>query len=264
MGPSDILFTLARRLARRLGRSSRADVKSFNVTASDIDAAEQQRSDLHRAFYRDDGLTVTKWSHYLPVYDRHLSQYRARRDPIRLLEIGVFKGGSLRLWREYFGESAIIFGVDIDPRCARLDGLSGRVRIGSQNDAAFLKSVVAEMGGIDVVIDDGGHVAAQQIASFETLFPLLGADGLYVCEDLHTAYWRGVYGGGYRRRSTFVEYAKKIVDDIHADFHHRRQGIENANRTIDGIHFYNSMVVIQKGEQRAPRHVRLTGTKDLW
>lgn len=263
MGPSDFLFTVAQRIGRRLGRTSRADVKSFSVPLSDFNEAEQQQSVMHKAFFRHDGLTMTKWGHYLSLYDRHLAKYRARREPVHLLEIGVHKGGSQRLWREYFGESAVIFGVDIDPRCARLDGLSGRVRIGSQDDSAFLKSVVAEMGGIDIVVDDGSHVAAHQIATFETLFPMLSADGLYVCEDLHTSYWRGVYGGGFRRRSTFMEYAKNIVDDMHADFHRRRQGVADAHRSIEGIHFYNSMVVIEKDTQRRPRSIQV-GNKSPW
>ena len=48
------------------------------------------------------------------------------------------------MWRKYFGEDAIIYGIDIDPECAQLDGIAGQVRIGSQADTAFLESVVAE------------------------------------------------------------------------------------------------------------------------
>ena len=68
--------------------------------------------------------------------------YRGKK--IRFLAIGVSKGGSLQMWRKYFGEDAIIYGIDIDPECAQLDGIAGQVRIGSQADTAFLESVVAE------------------------------------------------------------------------------------------------------------------------
>ena len=59
-------------------------------------------------------------------------EYRNR--PVRLLEIGVFKGGSMHLWRKYFGLEAILFGIDIDPKCAQFDGRDAQVRIGSQDD----------------------------------------------------------------------------------------------------------------------------------
>jgi hypothetical protein len=51
------------------------------------------------------------------------------------------------------------------------------------------------MGGIDVVIDDGSHVAEHQKISFDVLFPLVSDDGLYLCEDLHTSYWKEFQGG---------------------------------------------------------------------
>ncbi len=84
-----------------------------------------------------------------------------------MLEIGVSKGGSLALWRKALGDRATIFGIDIDPKCAEFDGKFAKVRIGSQADASFLKSVVDEMGGVDLVLDDGSHVASHQRASFE-------------------------------------------------------------------------------------------------
>jgi hypothetical protein len=70
---------------------------------------------------------VHKWRHYLDVYDRHLSRFR--NSSFKMLEIGVFKGGSMRLWRDYFGSDAVLFGVDIDPECKHLDGIYAQIRI---------------------------------------------------------------------------------------------------------------------------------------
>ena len=130
---------------------------------------------MERIFYGHTGRQAFKWRHYLEAYDRHLSRFRDTR--VRLLEIGVQKGGSLQIWRKYFGPHAVIFGIDIDESCRALDGAGAAVRIGSQDDVAFLNGVVEEMGGLDVVIDDGGHVAEQQHASFATLFPLMSERG---------------------------------------------------------------------------------------
>ena len=103
----------------------------------------------------NEGVKVHKWHHYLPLYDRYFGQYRGT--PVKFLEIGVNNGGSLQMWRRYFGPDAVICGIDINPDCAQYDGQSGMVRIGSQDDPEFLASVIEEMGGIDAVLDDGSH-----------------------------------------------------------------------------------------------------------
>ena len=109
---------------------------------------------------------------------------------------------------QYLGPEATIHGVDIDPTCAKLSSDDLPVHIGSQADPGFLQAVVERMGGVDVVLDDGSHVAKHQRASFDVLFPLLPAGGLYVIEDTHTAYWAR-HGGGYRRPGTAIQMSKK-------------------------------------------------------
>ena len=56
----------------------------------------------------------------------------------------------------------IIYGIDIDPACAAFDGIDAQVRIGSQADPDFLRRVVQEMGGVDVVLaDTAGRLPTQ-------------------------------------------------------------------------------------------------------
>ncbi len=209
-------------------------------------------------FYGYDGdHLINKWNHFLPIYSRLFAPYRNGMPdgrPLRFLEIGVYEGGSLDLWRRFFGESAILYGIDVDPRCAVFDGRAAQVRIGSQADPAFLRSVVAEMGGVDIVLDDGSHVASHQRVSFETLFPLLAEDGLYVAEDLHTSYWRD-YEGGYRRKGTFLEMTKAFIDDMHAWYHDR--GAREIGRGIGAIHVYDSIVAFEKGGGERPFHTTI-------
>lgn len=206
------------------------------------------------------GRLVHKWEHYLGIYDRYLAPFRAGfvapegMRPLRLLEIGVFQGGSLELWRGYFGPQAVIFGVDIDPRCAAFDGPAARVRIGSQTDAGFLRAVVAEMGGVDVVIDDGSHVARHQRASLETLFPLLPQGGLYMVEDTHTAYFPGWHEGGYRRSGSFIEFTKALIDDLHGQWHGRAPAAPWAVGGLTGLHVHDSVVVLDRATKPPLRH----------
>lgn len=207
-------------------------------------------------FFGNDGNVVHKWLHYLPIYDELLSD-RAGTG-IRFLEIGVFQGGSLRLWREYFGRDAHIFGIDIDPACAAYDGQYGQVRIGSQDDPDFLRAVVQEMGGVDVVLDDGSHVSSHQRVSFKTLFPLMSEGGLYVIEDMHTAYWPH-YEGGLGRSGTAIEFLKDKVDEMHR--HYQSPGLNRAGLMpeIHSIQFFDSIAAVRKRRQLPRYHVKVPG-----
>ncbi|MDD2720547.1 MAG: hypothetical protein PHH47_04490 [Gallionella sp.] len=133
-------------------------------------------SDLVEYFSTNSGGGVHKWHHYIPLYDRYFSAFRGRK--VRFLEIGVNAGGSLQMWRKYLGDDAIIFGIDINPDCAKLNGLSGQVRIGSQTDPIFLDSVIKEMGGVDIVLDDGSHHMKHIPVSLKSLFPYLSDGGI--------------------------------------------------------------------------------------
>jgi cephalosporin hydroxylase len=152
---------------------------------------------------------IHKWIHYFDIYDRHFSPYRGRK--VNIVEFGVSQGGSLQMWRDYFGRRATITGVDVDPRCAKLTDKGVNVVIGDQEDRKFLNDLADRVGEIDIVIDDGGHTMGQQIATFEELWPRVRDGGIFLVEDLHTSYWPK-YGGGYKRSGTFIEYAKNLID----------------------------------------------------
>ena len=217
---------------------------------------------MSELFAQHQGRQVTKWSQYFDIYDQVLSPYRAgfpgapggATRPLRFLELGVFQGGSLELWREFFGADAAIMGIDIDERCAGVARADLPVRIGSQADGAFLKSVVNELGGVDVVLDDGSHVAKHQRASFDALFPLLTPGGLYIVEDVHTSYWAD-FGGGFRRPGAFIEVAKGLVDGMHSWYHRGPLGTRSkmARDLVRSVTFFDSVVVIEKARRTRPQ-----------
>jgi hypothetical protein len=110
------------------------------------------------------------------------------------------------------------------------------------------------MGGLDIVLDDGSHHSRHMRVSFETLFPLVTDGGIYVVEDTHACYWRG-YSGAYRRRRTFIEYVKRLIDDMHQWYHPYGVGCSAADRQIASIQFFDSMIVIRKKRQKRPAMV---------
>ncbi len=236
---------------RWLGRYQAAPFLRRYAPVSQVDSAGM--SPLERVYHGQDGREVTKWRDYLPIYEAELGRFRDR--PIRLLEIGVQNGGSLQIWRKYLGAPATIFGIDIDHGCGAFDSADLPVRIGSQSDPQFLRRVVEEMGGLDIVIDDGSHVGADQIASFRTLFPLVSIDGIYIIEDVHTSYWRE-YDGGVDRDGTVMAFMKDLIDDLHGWYHDRQaMSFTDARQHIGRITFYDSLIAMTRVERTPPQQV---------
>ena len=174
---------------------------------------------------------------YTRYYASYLGRYRNRA--IALLEIGVGRGGSLRMWEEYL-PNARIFGIDVREACRRYQTARTQVFIGSQTDTELLHRVVTAAGrALDVVIDDGGHRMEQHRASLDYLFRFVAPGGLYAIEDLHTAYSRQ-YGGGLRAPDSTVEYLKNLVDAVNG------QAATPLGADIEAVHFYRSLAIILK------------------
>lgn len=203
-------------------------------------------NDLEKYFRQNTGRAIHKCAHYFDIYERHFSQYRNK--DVVLLEIGLGEGGSLQLWKDYFGPGVRMYGIDNFPECKQFEEEGVHVFIGSQSDRKFLRETLDKLPPIDILIDDGGHTMSQQIVSFEELFGKVKRDGIYLCEDLHTSYWLK-YGGGYKRRGTFIEYSKNLIDRINAQYSEQHTLKEDLyTHTIAGLHYYNGMLVIEKGE----------------
>ena len=200
------------------------------------------RNELEKVFYETIQTKSCKWHHYLRIYHRHLGIFKNQTPHV--LEIGVDEGGSLQMWRDYFGQGCKVYGIDIKKPPREL-GDDIVVFVGDQSEKEFLSSVTKETGHLDVVIDDGSHLPADQISSFMLLFPALKDGGVYICEDTHACYMQN-YQGNAKAAGTFIDYAKKLVDSMH---HQYNGEIERTifNGNIKCVCFYDSMVVIEKG-----------------
>jgi hypothetical protein len=188
---------------------------------------------------------------YTDRYSLYLEQYRDIE--FNLLEIGVFDGASVKMWKEYFPKANII-ALDIDPRCEQYKEERIDIHIGDQTDKKFLTDIFNQYNHFEVILDDGGHSWKQQIISFETLFPLLTPGGLYFVEDMHTSYkpqsiWDDYYITG-------MNYFKNLADSINLSGKSfcgykeiNGQYLDYYERNVDYIHFYKSMLVIGKKEK---------------
>lgn len=208
-------------------------------------------NDLKQYFKENTGRHISKWEHYFDVYDRHFDKYRNQE--IVILEIGVAQGGSLQMWKHYFGDKAIIYGIDIDPYCKTFEEENVHILIGSQSDRKFLREVRTTIPKVDILIDDGGHTMKQQIVTFEELFPHVKENGVYLCEDLHTSYWL-IFGGGFKRCGTFIEYSKNFIDYLNA-WHSSQLSVNDFTRSAGSVHYYDSIIVIEKERKMPPKQV---------
>ena len=204
-------------------------------------------NDLEKYFKKNKQRELTKWSNYFEIYERHFNRFRNK--PITLLEIGVGYGGSLQMWKSYFGKKARIIGIDIEPICKSVEEKQIEVYIGSESDKTFLKDLKNKIPLLDILIDDGGHFMDQQISGFEEMFGHIKENGVYLIEDLCTSYW-DEFNGGYKKPGTFIEYSKNFIDNLNAN--HSREGnliVNEFTKSVNSIHYYDNVLVIEKGRK---------------
>ncbi len=153
--------------------------------------------------------------------DAYRSQFQDLVDqPVRLLEIGIFKGGSLLLWDLLFQHpQARIIGIDL-----ALPDIELPERVSmypcDQNDSEGLKTIAQEHGPFDVVIDDCSHYAQETRNCFNVLIDHICPGGYYVIEDWCVGYWSDMQKSGILP-STFKEMYRpefdgmvKVITDI--------------------------------------------------
>lgn len=223
-------------------------------------------SDLQQFAESSPHRLLMKWEHYFPIYERHFQRFRSK--PVRMLEIGVYKGGGLDLWRNYFGPDATLTGVDIFESAKKLAGPGTDIIICDQSNTTKLEQIFKERPAYDIILDDGGHTMQQQIGSLNALFPLLAPGGVYLIEDTHTSYW-SKFGGGLRKSGSLIEYVKGLLDYVNTD-HFRDEDTlpiyESLKRALKdelvSCSFYDSICVLEKGDKTPKRvyHYHGNGT----
>ena len=183
------------------------------------------------------------------VYDNYLSKLKNKK--LKILEIGISDGASLKAWSEYFRKSEIV-GFDIKKinlRKKKLLKKSIKVYTGSQSDKKFIDFLIHKYKRFDIIIDDGSHFPKDVIKSFKLLFNSLSIKGLYFVEDTQTSY-NHFFGGNpfdLKYSKTQINFFKDLSDSLNfkeiANPFYRKKTYDGL---IKSISFFNNMIVVKK------------------
>ena len=189
------------------------------------------------------GPGVWKWRSYFDVYQRHLSRFRGT--DVHLAEVGIYSGGSLLMWRNYFGANAILHGIDIANATLLYDTNpqygSPRIHIGDQSNETFWTSFRERVPRVDVLLDDGSHLFSGQNVTLAMMLDHLSPGGVYICEDIH-------------------HFSNPFLQTVVQKFISGRQGLNVMShgtpkwqREIGSVSFYPYMVVVEKLPAERPK-----------
>jgi hypothetical protein len=186
---------------------------------------------------------------YLDVYERYLKDWRRRS--FAVLELGVYRGESLRMWRDYFSK-ARVYGFDIDPDAAARVAGEFHVFVGSQSDPAALGAALDEIGpDVMLVVDDASHVNVLTIAAFDAIFPRLPSGAIYAIEDLAPESYERPHDDApgnelnvgisfENRREDFDAFVQELVHDADA----MGSGRWGEARTVAFVHAWPGLLFV--------------------
>jgi hypothetical protein len=198
---------------------------------------ERFNMELYADFLGNNEKPTFKWLHYFPIYESHLNRFVNRS--VSVLEIGVLDGGSLSMWRNYFGPHSQIIGIDINPEAKQHEDFQIIVEIGDQSDTNFLTKVYKKCGPFDIVIDDGSHKQSDLITTFNYFRDKMPQNSVYIIEDTHTA---DISTYQDSERDIF-EYLYPISRGLSA--HYAGDDFSLIGSALSSVNFYDSIIAIE-------------------
>ena len=197
---------------------------------------------------------------YFQVYEEMFNKYVGKK--ITFVEVGVLQGGSLFMWREYFGKDARIIGIDLHPNAKELEKHGFEIYIGSQSDKNFWRNFYTKVGKIDILLDDGGHVNDQQIVTLSESVNNINDDGIIMTEDVHTSYFKKF---GNPSKYSYINYSKYLIDVVNSRFPETEIKKNNFRNKIYSISFYESIVAIKINSKKSiqPNILKNSETKTI-
>lgn len=195
-----------------------------------------RNTDIYKSFMKSPFKSI-KYGSYFYAYEKLFKPFKNKS--IIFVEIGILDGGSLFMWKDYFGSKAKIIGIDLNPNAKKLMEFGFDIFIGDQCDPLLWRKVTKKYPLIDIVLDDGGHTYEQQILTTEYVKNYIKDGGLIVIEDTHTSYMNGF---GFKLVS-FIKYVLKKINQLHF----RHEGIKDISneKKIWSIQCFESIIAFE-------------------
>ena len=196
-----------------------------------------------------------KWNNYFEIYENIFKKFINKK--ITFVEVGIGSGGSLFMWRKFFGSKARIIGIELNPEAKKLEKYGFEIFIGDQANPIFWKKFFKKVGKINILLDDGGHKNIQQITTFMESIKYIKDDGKIIVEDTHTSYMKKK---GFKNPSnySFINFCFFLVENIHRRNPMTDKNLNYFSKKIKQINFYDSVVEINIG-----KNIELKSTKLL-
>jgi hypothetical protein len=201
---------------------------------------------LYKSFLNSKKPSI-KWKSYFEIYNNMFQKYKDKK--ITFVEVGVDRGGSLFIWKDFFSKDSRIIGIDTNPDAKKLEEYGFEIFIGDQSNENFWSDFYKKIGNIDILLDDGGHKNIEQIITLNCSLPFINNDGKIVIEDTHASYIKK----HYRNPSMFssMNFFNLIVDSIN-----RRSPVVNNTKAniytnkVHSVNFYESIVELNIDETK--------------
>jgi len=190
-------------------------------------------SRIEKLFYKSKNNSV-KWEKYFDVYEEFFKPFKNKN--ITFVEIGIHNGGSLDIWKGYFGKKSRIIGIDVNPECKIFSKHGYEIFIGNQANPKFWNNFFKKVGKVDIVLDDGGHTNLDQIITTANVVKKINDNGLLIVEDTHTSY---ISEYNSNIKFSFINFSKKLIDD---------NNLNNESlfkKIIHSIHYFDKMVIFK-------------------
>ena len=182
-----------------------------------------------------------KHSSYFHAYEKLFSKYVNKK--IIFVEVGILNGGSLFMWREYFGKEARIIGIDNNPKAKIWEDHGFEIFIGDQANPEFWNYFKKKIGMVDVLLDDGGHTDLQQATTLFEFIDNINDGGVLVVEDVHTSYLKEF---GNPSKLSFVNLTFNLINKLNF----RSGALKDFNPTclilpVSEIRYFESIIAFE-------------------
>jgi hypothetical protein len=205
------------------------------------DEINSKRSFMNSIFFS------TKHDSYFKVYDEAVEKILSNTSKVpTIVEVGILHGGSLFMWRDLFGPSARIIGVDLNPEALKWKRYGFEIFIGNQSRSEFWRDFYEKVGPIDLLIDDGGHTNRQQIVTVINALHHMNPGGIIIIEDTDTSFAKEF---GNPSKFSFLNFSKSYVDELYGSNKiAARKALPESN--LESLRFFDSIVVFEiKGKE---------------